>query len=103
MRALFLASALALLSLLTAGIQASSQSSTQSGDEHPKLPAGEGRDLMIRVCSQCHVPDQAADEQLDAAGWKDLVDQMAAKGATATENEFEQIVRYLANAFPVSK
>ena len=56
---------------------------------------------MIRVCSQCHAPEQAADQQLDKAGWKDLVDQMASKGAEATDAEFEQIVQYLATAFPV--
>ena len=72
-------------------------------DSHPKLPAGEGRDLMIRVCSQCHAPEQAADQQLDKAGWKDLVDQMASKGADATDEEFEKIVQYLAAAFPVEK
>ena len=65
-----------------------------------RLPAGEGRDVMIRVCSQCHEPEMAAGQQFDAAGWKSLVDQMASKGATATDDEFDQIVRYLANAFP---
>jgi mono/diheme cytochrome c family protein len=71
-------------------------------DEHPALPAGEGRDVMIRVCSQCHAPEMAADQQLDAAGWKKVVDQMAANGATATDAELEQIVGYLAKAFPPS-
>jgi mono/diheme cytochrome c family protein len=58
---------------------------------------------MIRVCSQCHSPDQAADQQLDSAGWKTLVDQMAAKGAMATDAELDEIVQYLARAFPASK
>ena len=34
----------------------------------------------------------AADQQFDEAGWKSIVDQMAGKGASATEAEFEQIV-----------
>jgi competence protein ComEA len=58
---------------------------------------------MIRVCSQCHSPDVAAEQQLDAAGWKDLVDQMASKGANATDDEFDEIVRYLTDAFPATK
>ena len=99
MPALRWAFAVVVLSLLTAGIQAASE----PDDDHPRLPPGEGRAVMIRVCSQCHTPDQAADQQLDAAGWKDLVDQMAAKGATATDAEFDAIVQYLAQAFPVSK
>jgi competence protein ComEA len=99
MRALSCAAAVVLMSGLTAWAQTSSP----PADEHPALPAGAGRELMIRVCSQCHSPDVAADQQLDAAGWKNLVDQMASKGAVATEEEFDQIVRYLVNAFPAPK
>jgi mono/diheme cytochrome c family protein len=59
--------------------------------------------VMIRVCSQCHEPENAADQQLDEKGWKTLVDDMASKGADATEAELDQIVHYLANAFPAPK
>ena len=86
--------------VLTTALAATAQNGGGQ-DSHPKLPAGEGRDVMIRVCSQCHAPEQAADQQLDKAGWKELVDQMASKGAEATEAEFELIVQYLATAFPV--
>ncbi len=72
-------------------------------DEHPTLPAGAGREVMIRVCSACHDPELAADQRFDKAGWKDLVDQMASKGANASEAEFVQIVDYLAAAFPPDK
>ena len=86
--------------LLTAGLGAAPQSGGAK-DEHPSLPAGDGRDVMIRVCSKCHDPELAADQQNDEAGWKELVDQMASKGADATEDQFQQIVRYLAKSFPV--
>ena len=89
--------------LLVSGVTAGAQAPSGSPDEHTALPAGPGRELMIRVCSQCHLPDQAADQQLDAAGWKALVDQMATKGATATDAEFDEIVRYLTSAFPPPK
>jgi competence protein ComEA len=99
MRALLSAAALAVM----LGLTAAAQSSSAPTDEHTKLPAGPGREVMIRVCSQCHSPDMAADQQLDAAGWKTLVDQMVDKGAAATDEEFEEIVRYLTNAFPPAK
>ena len=83
--------------------QAEQQPSSGPTDEHPKLPPGEGRDLMIHVCGQCHDPDSAADQDLDAKGWKGLVDDMASKGADATDAQFDQIVAYLTKAFPVSK
>jgi cytochrome c5 len=73
-----------------------------SGGEPPgaKLPPGEGRDLVMRACSKCHDPSIAAGEDLDGAGWKLLVDQMAANGANASDDEFAQIVAYLTKAFP---
>ena len=99
MRAPLLAAAFVLMS----GLTAATQTSSGPADEHAALPAGPGRELMIRVCSQCHSPDVAADQQLDPAGWKSMVDQMAAKGAVATDAELDEIVRYLANAFPASR
>ena len=93
-----------LLPFATALVLGTSLAATTRGrgqDSHPSLPAGEGRDVMIRVCSTCHDPELAADQQFDEAGWKSLVDQMASKGAEATEPEFQQIVQYLAKAFPV--
>jgi competence protein ComEA len=68
--------------------------------DHKALPAGDGRDTMIRVCSKCHDPDIAAQQDLDGPGWKDLVNQMAGNGASASDAEFDQIVAYLTRAFP---
>jgi competence protein ComEA len=69
-------------------------------DDYKSLPDGPGRDVMVRVCSQCHSPEIAANQKLDAAGWKDLVNQMANNGATATDAEFDTITKYLTASFP---
>lgn len=69
-------------------------------DDFKTLPAGQGRDVMVRVCSQCHSPEIAAQQNLDAQGWKDLVDQMANNGANATDAEFDTITKYLSASFP---
>jgi len=69
-------------------------------DDYPSLPAGPGRDVMVRVCSQCHSPEIAAQQNLDAQGWKDLVNQMANNGAQATDAEFDAISKYLTATFP---
>jgi competence protein ComEA len=69
-------------------------------DDFKDLPAGEGRDVMVRVCSQCHSPEIAAHQNLDAQGWKDLVNQMANNGANATDAEFDTITKYLTATFP---
>jgi competence protein ComEA len=55
---------------------------------------------MIRVCSECHDPEWAADFGNDEKAWKATVDQMRRQGAQGTEAEFEQIVNYLTRAFP---
>jgi|SRR5205809_162954 len=89
--------------ILIAGLTAAAQTPQAPSDQHPKLPAGAGREVMIRVCSQCHEPENAADQQLDLAGWKTVVDQMAEKGADATDAELDEIVQYLASAFPPPK
>jgi competence protein ComEA len=82
---------------------AASAQNAPAKDDHPTLPPGEGREVMIRVCSQCHQPENVVGQELDEAGWKGVVDQMAANGAEATEAELKQIVQYLAKAFPPAK
>ena len=69
-------------------------------DDYKTLPEGPGRDVMVRVCAQCHSPEIAAQQSLDAQGWKDLVDQMANNGAKATDAEFDTISKYLATSLP---
>lgn len=69
-------------------------------DDFKSLPAGPGRDVMVRVCSQCHSPEVAAQQKLDPDGWKALVDQMANNGAQASDAEFDTISKYLAASFP---
>ena len=71
-------------------------------DDYKSLPPGTGRDVMVRVCSQCHSPEIAAQQKLDAAGWKDLVNQMANNGAQASDAEFDTISKYLAASFPAN-
>ncbi|HEY0265178.1 MAG TPA: cytochrome c [Rhizomicrobium sp.] len=71
-------------------------------DDYKSLPPGPGRDVMVRVCAQCHSPEIAAQQKLDAAGWKDLVNQMANNGAQATDAEFDTIAKYLTASFPAN-
>lgn len=69
-------------------------------DDFKALPEGPGRDVAVRVCAQCHSPEIVATQNLDAQGWKDLVNQMANNGANASDAEFDTIAKYLATAFP---
>ena len=69
-------------------------------DDYASLPEGPGRDVTIKVCSQCHSPEIVAQQKLDAKGWKDVVNQMASNGANGTDADFDAIAKYLATAFP---
>jgi hypothetical protein len=71
-------------------------------DDFPSLPPGPGRDVTVRVCSQCHSPEIVSNQRMDKDGWKALVDQMANNGANATSAEFDTITTYLATVFPAT-
>ena len=63
-------------------------------------PAEPGYETFIRVCSACHTPDLVMDRRLDRAGWEEVVHMMIGRGATASESETEEIIDYLAKAYP---
>ncbi len=63
------------------------------------LPDGTGKDTFARVCSECHGLEQATELKLTKAAWQTTIDSMAAKGATATKEEFTAIVNYLVKNF----
>ena len=66
------------------------------------FPPGPGRELMLRVCSDCHSANWSATRRMDAKEWNDLVQTMAGRGAVATDEEFDEISAYLARSFPKS-
>ncbi len=91
-----------LIAVLLASVSGLVSTGAWAQDDYKSLPAGPGRDVMVRVCAQCHSPEIAAQQKLDAAGWKDLVNQMANNGAQATDAEFDTISKYLAASFPAN-
>ena len=109
MRRLVLLIALAVPQLFAAGAIAQTPSKPATGSAaagskgYPLLPAGIGRAVTIRVCSQCHTPERAAAQRHDLAGWNQIIDQMAQNGAEASDEEFDQIAEYLAKSFPPGK
>ncbi len=64
-----------------------------------KLPEGEGKALVQKVCSSCHGLDTALEKKHTEPEWKTVVDSMAGRGAEATDAEFDLIVKYLAKNF----
>jgi quinoprotein glucose dehydrogenase len=64
------------------------------------FPPGPGREVMLRVCSKCHSASVSAHQRMNANEWNDLVQNMAGRGAVATDEEFDEIATYLARSFP---
>jgi mono/diheme cytochrome c family protein len=65
-----------------------------------ELPEGAGKDLVTKVCTVCHEVTRITSKKRTKEEWSDTVDKMAARGAKATDEEFETIVTYLAKNFP---
>ena len=65
-----------------------------------KLPEGPGKAAVLKVCRGCHGPDIVATKQHTREEWEHTVVDMINAGATGTDDEFSDIVEYLAKNFP---
>lgn len=61
----------------------------------------QGRAAFQRACSPCHGISRVTAHRLSHAGWENVVDNMISRGAKATPDEQEQIVRYLTANFGI--
>ena len=60
------------------------------------LPEGKGRAEFQRVCSSCHSVSMATSQRMDQAQWTGVVNDMVSKGAQGTQQDFDNIIAYLA-------
>src|SRR5262245_26506250 len=68
-----------------------------------RLPEGPGRELVVRLCSPCHSAEKVAVLQKTREEWEaSVVDMVMNRGAKGTEDEFYEIIEYLARSFPKS-
>jgi competence ComEA-like helix-hairpin-helix protein len=65
-----------------------------------QLPDGPGKDVVERVCSACHGPEIVMGKALTKDGWTQVVEDMIQRGAQGSDDDFAQIVDYLAAHFP---
>ena len=67
------------------------------------LPDGQGRDLILQSCVQCHDLRNTVSQRKTAAGWKRTVDEMIWRGAPLMVDEAETVTKYLASPFGTDK
>ena len=78
------------------------QQAAQQKQQYPELPAGPGKDTLIRVCSSCHSPDNVIANGQDRDGWEATITKMAGFGAQGTDDDYTAILEYLVKNFPAN-
>ena len=67
------------------------------------LPEGKGKDLLQKICAECHGVDIIVSQTNTKDGWASVVDSMVARGAGGTKEELDTIVDYLAKNYAPKK
>ena len=68
-------------------------------DKHPSLPDGPGKAALLKACGECHGPESAVAQLKTHDEWSKTLDDMAANGAHATDEEWTEILAYLDKHF----
>ena len=91
---LFRLAALAAISTLAIGACAQAQ----------ELPEGQGKALVQTACTQCHGIDVIVRQRRSREDWTDVVSRMIGNGAELSDEDYSQVIQYLAiNLGPVRK
>jgi len=69
-------------------------SKTPSGGTTP-FATGPDRELIVRVCTPCHAPEQVIAKHRTADEWDAIIGRMLDRGAQANEAEQDRILTYL--------
>lgn len=75
------------------------QAPVEVGRRDQSLPEGEGKELILGTCTQCHNLAPVVLQRKSAAGWEHTVRDMVSRGAQIHAREIEPIVSYLAQHF----
>ncbi|MBV8805075.1 MAG: hypothetical protein JO042_08510 [Sinobacteraceae bacterium] len=59
------------------------------------LPAAPEHDLVVRVCTGCHVPEMVTAKRHTPEEWDEIIAKMVDHGAQATQAEQDLILAYL--------
>jgi competence protein ComEA len=68
--------------------------------QYARLPEGPGKETLIRVCGKCHSPMNVIANGQSREGWESEITKMAGLGASASDEEFTEILEYVSKNFP---
>ena len=64
-----------------------------------ELPDGPNKELVNKLCTECHTLDSTVRMRLTRRGWSDVVDEMVAQGAGGSDAELRLVIDYLTTHF----
>src|SRR5581483_6950795 len=73
--------------------------SSLADDEADRLPPGEGRPALVKVCGECHGFESIRKLRLSKDEWSDKVSDMVGRGASGTDAEMKAVMDYLTANF----
>jgi competence protein ComEA len=63
------------------------------------LPEASGKDVVRRMCVNCHGPEQITTEKYTKKRWREVVDDMVSRGAEGSDEDVAAVVSYLSRNF----
>ncbi len=65
-----------------------------------EFPDGPGKAPFLKICSNCHGPENVIGKGQSADDWTEVLNKMIQNGAQGTDDEFGAILDYLSTNFP---
>jgi competence protein ComEA len=63
------------------------------------LPEGKGKDIFVKMCSNCHGLDQVTTSRYPRKQWAYVVDDMVSRGAEGSDDDVNSVIGYLSRNF----
>jgi competence ComEA-like helix-hairpin-helix protein len=63
------------------------------------LPEGKGKDVLQRMCTNCHGLEQVTALRYSKKYWGNVVDDMVSRGAEGSDEDINSVIGYLARNF----
>ena len=65
----------------------------------PQLPAGPGKEMVMKLCVGCHEMDLVVARRHTRADWEGVIEDMIARGVKGTGEELSVVAEYLSKHF----
>ena len=66
---------------------------------HGPLPDGEGKEIVLNICTLCHDLQRVRSHRSSIEGWKELIDAMIFEGAPLPDDAIPALLTYFARNF----